>query len=124
MDLLSNTQKDWLKDSVDDWLEPESPLVVANCQQFLGRHQSPLDSSEPWNPSSIFAEEVDLPGFLVSNIPLCQPVGTLPLNPVCMMSKVASKQRATVSERERERESRLLGPSLKQPQWESTDLTL
>jgi len=26
------------------------------------------------------------------------------LNPVCMMSKVAFKQRATVSERERERE--------------------
>ena len=98
MGLLASEKESFKDDPVDNWFQRESPHPC-RCCGLVGTHHdhfiSPSETTPDMEPANLITStnEVDLLDLLTSDVALCQPVGTLPAEPACLMGAV--KQRVT-----------------------------
>ena len=97
MDLLNTKQETFMPDPFDTWFESE-PVPPCRCCSWIRahcNHLSKLSKTTPEvEPKDLIAatNEVDLPDFFTSDVALCQPVGTLLVQPVCFKDAVGPQQ--------------------------------
>ena len=99
MDPSMSKQESSTNNPVNTWFQRESPPPCRCCGLVGTRYAhliSPSETTLDLEPTKLITatNEMDLPDFLTSNVALCQPVGTLPVEPVCFME--TDKQRVTV----------------------------